>query len=226
MGCAPTRLESAANLQVEPDIGERSAAESLPEPAAGCGQPLEKQTPTSPALTNGVSLAALRAFVAQHAGRLAGLSTGDVCSQIVLPATEARRCAYADLLRGSSGSDGRPCVAPATVFVSHAWGNSFLQLVDAIEARAAQEEREHHAAQAADAATAERPPPPPPVFWLDILVVDQWRPAEERPTDWWTGAFRSAIVEIGHVYAVRCWFHLRLCFLLTITTTLHRRYLS
>ena len=103
--------------------------------------------------TDGLSLAALRAFVAEHSaeGRtfapapceaadarslpLSELTTTQVCDRIIKPATAERRCAYSTLLAGRSDAAGRPLVAKATVFVSHAWSYRFLDLVDTIVAQ-------------------------------------------------------------------------------------------
>jgi hypothetical protein len=109
----------------------------------------------------GVSLAALRAFCAQHAGRtfapsageaanaarsgdappkplpFEALTTTQVCERAIKPATAATGLSYAEqLLRaGATDEDGRPHVAPATCFLSHAWSYKYADLVAAVDAK-------------------------------------------------------------------------------------------
>ena len=100
---------------------------------------------------DGLSLHALRTFAAEHADRTFSLPAGDaslpfaelttaqVVEAVVKPLTEAAGCTYAELLlqRDARGPDGIPSVAPATVFVSHAWGYRFAELLATLEAHAA-----------------------------------------------------------------------------------------
>ena len=65
---------------------------------------------------------------------------------MVKPATEGERCRFADL------AELRPFTAPATVFVSHAWGGQWGDLVGAC----------------ASGGRGDR------VVWLDVLAVRQW----------------------------------------------------
>ena len=111
----------------------------------------------------GISVASLRAFAAAHAGRdlrpslqeheeaerslgavprpvpqrFEELTTAQVVERVIKPATEAARCSYVDLLRAQRPTDdaGHPAVAPATVFVSHAWSYAFGSLLQALLAR-------------------------------------------------------------------------------------------
>ena len=87
----------------------------------------------------GIAPWALHRFADEHAAQLVkpgvggqAQSTGWVCAQLVKPATQARRCAYADVMQ--PGSSGAAAVGRATVFASHAWGNPFPDLVAALEA--------------------------------------------------------------------------------------------
>ena len=94
----------------------------------------------------GLSLSALRE-VAGRASEVFSASasaptplsgmTADVVQHLICPLTASDRCSYAELLllraapgttRGHPGAD----VGEATVFVSHAWGCPFLDLVDAV----------------------------------------------------------------------------------------------
>lgn len=142
-----------------PPASEPSATVQLPPPPPE----EEAEAAAEPCPTDGVALWALRHFLAQHAARAAGKSTGAVCLEIVKPATRALRCAYVELLRGELSPDVRrvPAVAPATVFISHAWGNSFESLVAAVEA--------HLGAEGEDA-----------FVWLDILTVRGPPPRESQ----------------------------------------------
>ena len=114
---------------------------------------------------DGLSLQALSAFAAAHAGsaplpteqeavwaeaagaappaavRFEQLTTAQVVLRVIKPATAAARCSYVEL----AGIG-----APATVFVSHAWAAPFADLLDALRA---------HCAAAPD-------DEPPTVFWL------------------------------------------------------------
>ena len=77
---------------------------------------------------------ALRRFVSDNQAALGGgMSTGTVCFTLVKPATRAGKCAYVELLRGSLSDQGCQAVGKANVFLSHAWNNSFEDLVDAAE---------------------------------------------------------------------------------------------
>lgn len=86
----------------------------------------------------GVSASALRALLEEHRGALpAGASTADVVALVVKPATAgAPQLSYAEQLwmQRSCGTSGRAFVGPARAFVSHAWSNSFEDLVETLEA--------------------------------------------------------------------------------------------
>ena len=84
---------------------------------------------------DGISLAGLRAFVAEHGGAegLAGKTTSDVKWAIVVPETKAAARSYADLLRARGGTDAA-CVGRASAFVSHVYTYKFLDVVEAIAA--------------------------------------------------------------------------------------------
>jgi hypothetical protein len=112
-----------------------------------------------PVPREGLSIAALRAFAEQHKGAVcepteaerafaqrerkpaptalpfATLSTAQVVSRVIKPATKHKHCSYAELLRGKADASGRPHVGLATVFVSHAWDNAFADLQDALMER-------------------------------------------------------------------------------------------
>lgn len=90
--------------------------------------------------TKGIALWALREFAADYAADLEGLTTEQACRRVVAPLTEAAGpggapCSFVEWLAASHAySDGNGhAVNEATIFVSHAWGNNFLDLVDALE---------------------------------------------------------------------------------------------
>lgn len=151
-----------------------------------------------PVPIEGVSLEALRAFLAECGGRSAveGLSTGAVCARFVQPQTAADGCSWVTLRTPTAPPDwfGR-----ANVFISHAWGSTFLDLYDAIEAWAA--EHSTAAALAGDDAVAGSSAPPRPLFWLDTLVNSQHGTAD-RPFEWWTTVFLENVRSIGHTVLV------------------------
>ena len=110
--------------------------------------------------------------------------------------------ALTDSTQGATDDSGRPRVATATRFVSHAWLYPFLELLDALEAYS-------------DAADA--------YFWVgssirrkctvrcpDLTIaspdadafVGYQHAASELPPDWWTNTFRQSIAEIGHTLVV------------------------
>ena len=87
------------------------------------------------------------------------------------------------------GLDYSVCVnAKANVFLSFAYGNNFIELVDALEAQL--EERAKLEAGGTERVDGEI------FFWFDMLVNDQWR-AMQRDFEWWSTTFRTAVQSIG-----------------------------
>ena len=78
---------------------------------------------------NGISLAGFRALMDAHGGRaeLEGKSTAWVKLNVIIPATAPAKSPFTALMDGAH-------VAPATAFVSHAYDDEFLGVVDAIAA--------------------------------------------------------------------------------------------
>jgi hypothetical protein len=198
---AAALLADLAGLSLAADARQAAdAALAAPETAAGATQ-------------DGVSLAALRAFAAEHSGRrfdLGGaslpfeeLTTEQVVDAIIKPATrdagvDEAPGTYAQLLqrRGARDVCGAPHVAPATLFVSHAWLYLFVDLLTALEGHAAQPGAE----DAGDAATGGPPVPEraTPYYWLDVMTCSQHTaaPAAVSP-DWWSHTFRDSVASIG-----------------------------
>jgi hypothetical protein len=98
---------------------------------------------------NGISLAGFRALIDAHGGRaeLEGKSTAWVKLNVVIPATASAKSPFTTLMDGAH-------VAPATAFVSHAYDDEFLGVVDSI---ASLEAREGTSA----------------FYYFDLLVVNQ-----------------------------------------------------
>jgi tetratricopeptide (TPR) repeat protein len=92
-------------------------------------------TPSAPPKPpNGIALAGFRALIDAHGGRaeLEGKSTAWVKLNVVIPATAPAKSPFTALMDGAH-------VAPATAFVSHAYDDEFLGVVDAIAALEARE---------------------------------------------------------------------------------------
>ena len=81
--------------------------------------------------SRGVSVAFLKWFIAQHESTpgFKDMTTTDVCNIIIKPETEARKCAYLELIVDKSDDSSLPFVGPAQCFVSHAWKYKFIDLV-------------------------------------------------------------------------------------------------
>jgi hypothetical protein len=152
-----------------------------------------------PPSSQGVSMAFIEHFVQQNRPALEGLSTTEVCDRIVKPLTEASASSYADFFVDAQRSHGESpvgdapratvdelhaSVGKATVFVSHAWGYQFLELVECLRNW-----------------WVERGSQPDVFFWLDVFVNNQ-HGASERPFEWWQNAFRTQVREIGHTVVV------------------------
>ena len=80
-------------------------------------------TNSTPLCCRGVSLAFLRAFLAQM-GVGARTTTGEVCERFIKPATARLQCAYFDMVAGSmatfSPADGEPSwTGESHYFLSH-----------------------------------------------------------------------------------------------------------
>jgi tetratricopeptide (TPR) repeat protein len=185
---------SVAPPSAEPDT---SAAAAVPAGSADLSPPRGNSgaaalavvdgtlSPSSPAHPDGLSLAGLRAFVAEHGGEsaLAGKTTSDVKWEIVVPETKAAACSYANLLRarGRGGVVGR-----ANAFISHVYSERFLDVVEAIAA--------WEARQPADA--------PPVFYYFDLLVVNQHGQSAAVASDVLWREFTGSVRAIGRTLVV------------------------
>ena len=80
---------------------------------------------------------------------------------------------------------GPEMIAPATVFVSHAWRHEFLDVVAALE------DWDSHQLK-------------PSVFWIDVFSVNQHR-TEDKDFTWWSTTFKDSIGKLGRTLLVLEW---------------------
>ena len=126
--------------------------------------------------TRGVTVTFLRTFVHDNQAKLEGMTTTDVCNQMIKPQTECWGISYLELLerRGDISSFGQ-----ATHFASHAWSYSFLSFVGTIFQKCEDDGLDEDAT---------RP-------WIDIFSVNQHLGIERF--DHWAVSFKVAIRVIG-----------------------------
>lgn len=120
-------------------MGCTSASVAATPAAAGGNLSTEAPTPADNSLAvpkTGVAVWWLRHFAEENARALLGKSTSAACCELVTPATRELACAYVDLpqMRALRDGVGLPAVGPASTFVSHAWINSSLEFLAAVEA--------------------------------------------------------------------------------------------
>ena len=170
------------------------------------------QTLAGPAFpTRGISLEGIREFVERCGGAeaLRGAATRDLLDRVMsltlLDKDSYCACALGNLRPHSSDKAEPPhlairtkveaasaashqretrAVGPATVFVSHAWGDSFLGMVDALERWEARRPGR------------DDPEASPTFFWIDLFANSQHGTAD-RPFEWWLGVFATSIARVG-----------------------------
>ncbi len=139
----------------------------------------------------------LTAFVAQGIGlvylcwlkttfgpSLGRLTVEQVCQMYIRPRTSRSRGSVAQELMVHT--DTRHHVGEATWFISHTWGNAFVDTLHAVllffEGRD-------------DGAAA--------FVWLDFIVTPQHASAgPSKPSSWWMGTFKQSIARIGSLLLV------------------------
>ena len=143
----------------------------------------------------GVSLAFLRKFlVTYNEFNFRELSTNQVNQLIIQERTKNCRKSFCDYVQNyTTGEDsvkwndckGYPkCYfGKATVFVSHAWANSFAELVGAIESWSAKiySRSEEY-------------------FWIDNFITNQHE--TEKSFEWWNTLFKQCVLDIGRAVMV------------------------
>ncbi|KAJ3106231.1 Kinesin light chain 3 [Phlyctochytrium bullatum] len=131
---------------------------------------------------DGISLAYLHHFVDACGGRAAlkDLTTADICTQFILPATEAAQTSACNVLTSFGRADA---VSKASWFVSHVWKYPFLDVLDALDT--------FFTGQA-----------PATVFvWFDLFTNSQHN-TTARKIAWWKTTFMEAVKQIGNFVVI------------------------
>ena len=106
------------------------------------------------------------------------MTTTDVCEILLKPIVAAEKSSYVDYLVKHKDASA---VSKAQVFISHAWKYIFTSVVDAL--------RNHFQDK-------------PGIFiWFDLFSNNQIE-APNLDFDWWSGTFKNAIEDFGHVVMV------------------------
>jgi hypothetical protein len=105
-----------------------------------------------------------------------------VCQQLVKPLTSRRGRSVCEDLQAAGGGDA----GEATLFLSHTWGNQFLDTVDAALGAAAE-------AEAAAGGVV--------YMWFDVFSTSQ-HCALDIPSSEWMRVFRQAIEKMGSLAMV------------------------
>ena len=151
---------------------QRPPAPAPAAASAGCGG--------FPSL--GVSAGFLRAFQSRWRHVIGGWTTEQVCQQLVKPLTSRRGRSVCEDLQAAGGGDA----GEATLFLSHTWGNQFLDTVDAALGAAAE-------AEAAAGGVV--------YMWFDVFSTSQ-HCALDIPSSEWMRVFRQAIEKMGSLAMV------------------------
>ena len=109
-----------------------------------------------------------RDLLDEYQGQLTGLTTSQVCEQIIMPKTKNGQLSYVDYLK-KTNQNGQV----ANVFISHAWKFVFLEVVNAILYHFRDEEETV-------------------VVWFDLFSNNQHK-APDNDFFWWSNTFMSAI---------------------------------
>ena len=130
---------------------------------------------------NGISLAGFCSLIDACGGRaeLEGKSTAWVKLNVVIPATDPTKTPYAALMDGAH-------VAPATAFISHAYDDEFLGLVDSIAALEAREGTSSF-------------------YYFDLLLVNQHGEGAKVPFEALRDEFGKSVRAIGRTLLYLRW---------------------
>ena len=110
--------------------------------------------------------------------QIRNMTTTDVCKQFLMPYTASLSCSFCEKLQ----QDGSTDVAPATVFISHAWKYVFLDVVDSLK---------HHFRNETTSV----------IIWFDLFSNNQ-HCAPQLDFIWWSTTFKSAIAQFGRTVMV------------------------
>lgn len=128
---------------------------------------------------HGIRLSYYTQFIEENGGRSAfeGLTTTQVCEQMVKPATSSIQSSYCNLLRLQESR----AVGIASVFISHAWAYLFLDVCEALL---------YHFKDDLSV-----------IVWFDLFAVNQ-HTTSTKPFEWWTTTFQYAIRDFGRTVMV------------------------
>ncbi|KAI9348710.1 hypothetical protein BDR26DRAFT_710084 [Obelidium mucronatum] len=135
--------------------------------------------------TQGIPVSHFAALIDEWGGRaaLAGKSTADVCFGLVRPMTERTKLSLCDQYKLDPAR--APLIKDAQWFVSHAWMNPFLNVVDALVT--------FYTDAGMDLDTTH--------VWFDIFSNSQ-HDTNLKPFEWWQTTFMDAIEKIGNVVMI------------------------
>lgn len=131
----------------------------------------------------GMHISAIRKFLDDHpTARTEDLTTSQCNRQFVRQESQGTNKPFINKYDGLKNKHGVPLVAPATVFVSHAWKYPFASIVaDCMEQHTADE--------------------PDAYFWFDLFTNDQ-NAVANKDFDWFCNTFKGSIRSIGQVLLV------------------------
>eukprot|EP01040_Poterioochromonas_malhamensis_P015629 gene15629-17528_t len=115
----------------------------------------------------------------EDAQKLRSLTTAEVVERFIKPQTQGDKVSYCEYLlkQGLGNFIGEP-----NVFISHGWGDSFLELKDRLSSLKLPEN--HPKGMQEDL-----------ILWLDIFSNNQ-HTTTQKPHDWWKTVFYEAVNEI------------------------------
>ena len=136
--------------------------------------------------TLGITLEGINSFINANRGRdvFTGLNTSDICEKFLKPTSKKSMESYCVTFEKDKGSSE---IAPATIFVSHAWGHEFLDVIDALE------DWDNKQATSGKA-----------VFWFDIFSNNQHK-IETRNFTWLQTVFKDNIGKLKHTCLILEW---------------------
>ena len=136
--------------------------------------------------TNGIKLSyLLNQFVKDCGGRhaLRKRTTTNVCKKYIKPKTKRYGLSYCDMILEKAKSDCKldGVVGTATVFISHAWQENFLDFLDALGDHFKNE--------------------PDKIVWFDIFSSNQ-QDTVNLSNEWYASTFKDVIKDMGHAVLI------------------------
>ncbi|EGD79833.1 hypothetical protein PTSG_10816 [Salpingoeca rosetta] len=182
------QLDNPNGLNASNDASRSELRQEEPATANQCPQdttasPTTKTATSSSMQMQGVCMAGLNQFLndlkAEHPQHWQTMTTTDACTELVIPRTGDKQCAYVDIMNPEH-------VGAATVFVSHAWRYKIADVLGTLLEHAEEEQAKGN---------------PEPFFWFDLFINNQ-NIAADLPQDWWSTTFKESIKAIGRVVLV------------------------